>query len=171
MNAPDPNPEQTTTGTDSLEAQLKAVTAERDQNRENWLRSVADFENYRKRAQKEAETEQQYRVLPIARDLLPVLDNLQRALQAAKGSRDIDQLLQGVGMVAQQFEDILGRHQIKPIEAVGQPFDPNLHEAIQQAPSAEHPAMTVLHDVERGYRLHDRVVRPTKVIVSTKPAE
>ncbi len=152
-------------------SRLSAVEAERDDFRERWLRSQAELENFRKRSQKELEQERQYRSLPVVRDVLPGLDNLQRALQVAKTSKDVDQLLQGVQMVATQLQEALTRHAVVPIEAVGQPFDPNLHEAIQQAPSKDHPAMTVLHEVERGYQMYDRVVRPTKVIVSVAPAE
>jgi molecular chaperone GrpE len=151
--------------------QLATLQAERDDFRERWLRSQAELENYRKRAQKELDQERQYRSLPVVRDVLPALDNLQRALQTAKTSKDAEQLIKGVQMVAQQFEEALSRHAVIVIDAVGKPFDPNLHEAIQQAPSKDHPPMTVLHDVEKGYQMYDRVVRPTKVIVSVAPAE
>lgn len=151
--------------------QLATVQAERDDFRERWLRAQAELENYRKRSQKELEQEKQYRSLPVARDVLPALDNLQRALQVAKTSKDVDQLLQGVQMVATQLQEALTRHAVVPIEAVGKPFDPNQHEAIQQAPSKDHPPMTILHEVERGYQMYDRVVRPSKVIVSVAPTE
>ena len=150
---------------------LASLQTERDDFRERWLRSQAELENYRKRAQKELDQERQYRSLPVVRDVLPALDNLQRALQMAKTTKDADQLTKGVQMVVQQFEEALARHAVVPIDAVGKPFDPNLHEAIQQAPSKDHPAMTVLHDIEKGYQMYDRVVRPTKVIVSVAPAE
>ena len=80
-------------------------------------------------------------------------------------------LLDGIRMVAQQFRDILKAHSAEPIDALGKPFDPNLHEALTQIPSAEHEPMTVLQVVEMGYRLHDRVVRPARVIVSCAPPE
>src|SRR6187551_2572701 len=115
-------------------SQLATVQAERDDFRERWLRSQAELENYRKRSQKELDQEKQYRSLPVARDVLPALDNLQRALQVAKTSKDVDQLRQGVQMVATQLQEALTRHAVVPIEAVGKPFDPNQHEAIQQAP-------------------------------------
>jgi molecular chaperone GrpE len=153
----------------TLEEQLQQAIAERDANLERWQRTQAEFENYRKRSQKEQEQERLYRNLGLVREILPVLDNLQRAVQAAKGTRDVEQLLQGVQMVVQQFTDALARNSIVAIQATGQPFDPNLHEAIQQLPSADHPPMTVLQEVEQGYQLHDRVVRPTKVIVSMAP--
>jgi len=152
---------------DELSQQLQQALAERDAHHERWQRTLADWDNFRKRAAKEAEQERLYSLMPLIRDLLPGLDNLQRALQAAEQGGDIEQLVQGVQMVFQQFHDVLAKYHIEVIPAVGQPFDPNLHEAVQQMPSNEHPPMTVLHEVERGYRLHDRIVRPSKVIVSS----
>ena len=162
-------PAATAAAADDLPSQLKAALAERDPNRENWLHAQADLENYRKRIQKEMEQERQYRALPLARDLLPGLDNLQRALEAARTSSDLAKLIDGVQMVARQFDDILARHSILPIEAVGKPFDANLHQALQQVPTSDQPPMTVLSEYERGYTLHDRVVRPSTVIVSASP--
>lgn len=150
---------------------LSQAQASADDFRERWLRTQAELENFRKRSQKELDAERQYRSMPMVRDVLPVLDGLQRALQVAKSTKDVEQLLQGVEMLTQQFDAALSRQSVVPIKAVGEPFDPMLHEAIQQAPSNDHPPMTVLHEVERGYQLFDRVVRPSKVIVSVKPAE
>lgn len=151
----------------SLREQLEAAVAERDKNFENWKRAQADLENYRKRAMKEADEIRKYCVLPLVRDLLPGLDNLQRGIEAASASSNVEELVQGVGMVMKQFEDILARHAAVPIEAVGQPFDPHRHEAVQQVPSNEHPPLTVIAEIERGFMLHERVVRPSKVVVSS----
>jgi molecular chaperone GrpE len=153
----------------SFKEQLEAAAAERDANRDSWLRAQAELENYRRRVQREIEEMRQYQSLPLARDLLPALDNLHRALQAAEKSKNVSDLVEGVRMVTKQIDDALGKHGIKPIDAAGKPFDPNLHQAIQQIPSAEHPPMTVLNEVERGYVLGDRVVRPSVVIVSQTP--
>jgi molecular chaperone GrpE len=150
----------------SLLEQLQAAQAERDALKQKWLLAVADHDNYRRRMLKESEQERRYAALPLARDLLPALDNLQRALEAARNGGDVAQLSQGVQMVAKQFDDILARHAIVPIGAAGQPFDPNLHQAIQQVPSPDQPPMTVLNELERGFKMHDRVVRPSTVIVS-----
>lgn len=169
-----PTPEPNQDGPDLFAAfgqQVEQLQAKVSDLQERLLLSQAELENYRKRAQKELDQERQFRSLPLCRDVLPAFDNLQRTLQSAKGTKDVDLLLKGVQMVVQQFEEGLARHAIVPIPSVGQPFDPNLHEAIQQAPSPEHPPMTVLHEVERGYKMHERVVRPTKVIVSVKPTE
>jgi molecular chaperone GrpE len=154
----------------SFKEQLEAAAAERDANRDNWLRAQAELENFRRRVQREAEEMRQYQSLPLARDLLPALDNLHRALAAAETSQNISDLVEGLRMVAKQCDDALSKHGIKPIDAAGKPFDPNLHQAIQQLPSTEHPPMTVLNEVERGYLLKDRVVRPSVVIVSQSPA-
>jgi len=151
----------------SLTEQLQAAADERDANYDRFMRAQAEFENYRKRAQKEAEESTRYQALPITRDLLPAIDNLRRAI-AAGDTTDKQELVKGVQMVAEQFEAVLAGRSVVPIEALGKPFDPNLHEAVQQMPSAEHPPMTVLQEIERGYLLHDRVVRPSKVIVSAE---
>jgi molecular chaperone GrpE len=159
------------TGNASLKEQLEAAIAERDENRNKWLRTEAELDNYRKRVQREAEELRRYQALPLARELLPGLDNLGRALAAAETSKNVEDLLTGVSMVARQLEDILVRNSVEPIEALGQPFDPNLHEALGQMPSSDYPAMTVVQELERGYTLHDRVVRPSKVMISSGPPE
>lgn len=153
----------------SLTDQLQAAIADRDAWQQKWLLAVADFDTTRRRIQKDAEQERKYAPLPLVKDLLPALDNLQRALEAAKVSQDAGKLTEGVQMVAKQIDDILARHSIVPINAEGKPFDPNLHQAIQQLPS-DKPPMTVLVECERGYTMYDRVVRPSTVIVSAPPA-
>ena len=154
----------------SLEEQLEATRVERDENNDRFLRAQAELENYKRRAQRELAEQQLYAALPVVRDLLPVIDNFQRALDAARNSEQAADLVEGLDMVIRQLGDTLSRHGTTPISAVGEPFDPNLHEAVQQMPSLDHPPMTVLQELERGYVLHERVVRPTKVIVSTAPA-
>jgi len=153
----------------TLEEQLAAAITERDANYQRVLRSQAELENYRKRAHKEMQEARLYQALPIIRDLLPGLDNLERAIEAAEKTSDAGELVQGVQMVAKQFADFLSRQSAEPITAVGEAFDPNLHEAIQQLPSSDHPPMTVIQEVERGYTLNGRVIRPSKVIVSSGP--
>ena len=165
----DPSVAAETGGDAALEEQLAAAVAQRDANHDRWMRAVADLENYRKRVQKDAEQDRLYQALPLVRDLLPGLDNLKRAVAAAELAGQSGELATGVKLVVKQIEDVLAAHAVQPLEAVGHPFDPNLHEAVQQAPSSEHPPMTVIEELERGYRLNDRVIRPTKVIVSTNP--
>lgn len=135
------------------------------------LKSHAEVENFRKRLQRDAEQQLRYANLPLVRDILDVMDNLKRATEAASGEAgNAAALLDGVKMVTQQLQNVLAKYACKPIEAVGQPFDPNVHQAITQMPSDEVPAGTVLQEVAVGYLLHDRVVRPSQVIVSTGPA-
>jgi molecular chaperone GrpE len=101
------------------------------------------------------------------RDMLPVLDNLKRAVDAAEKTHDAASLIEGVKLVLKQFYSVLERHHCLPIESLHGPFDPNFHEAVLQQPSEQLPANTVLHEVLPGFRLHDRVVRPSQVVVST----
>jgi molecular chaperone GrpE len=145
-----------------LEAQLK------DAN-ERALRAQAELENYRKRAQRELADERRYALVNPVRDLLPVVDNLQRAIDAAAKASDGAGLLEGVKLVAGQLDAVLKQQGCQPIETVGTPFDPNQHEAIGQEPSSEHPAGTVTRSFQNGYKLHDRVIRPAQVFVSTGP--
>lgn len=131
------------------------------------LRTQAEAENIRKRLRKEMDEARKYQNLDFARGVLPIFDNLSRAVSAAENNASLEQLLIGVKMVVKQFEDILQQYQIQTIAAEGQPFDPNIHEAISMVPSADVEPNTVLQIVENGYRLHDRVIRPAKVMVST----
>jgi molecular chaperone GrpE len=117
------------------------------------------------------EDERRYAVLPLVKELLPVMDNLSRAVESAEKSHDVEGLLAGVKLVGQQFQSVLERHNVRPIEALHQPFDPNRHEAILQQPSTEFPGGTVVVVTQEGYQLHDRVVRPAQVIVSKLPEE
>ena len=135
------------------------------------IRIQADTENFRRRIQREQDDARKFESLRLLRDMLPGLDGLNRAISSAEQTGDMQTLLDGIKMVAQQFRDTLKAHAAEPIDAIGKQFDPNLHEALTQIPSAEHEPMTVLQVVETGYRLHDRVVRPTRVIVSCAPPE
>ncbi|MBX7073439.1 MAG: nucleotide exchange factor GrpE [Pirellulales bacterium] len=133
------------------------------------LRAQADLENYRKRAQREMDDERRYANMPLLKDLLPVLDNISRAVESAEKTHDVQGLLTGVQMIGKQLEDALARFGCRRIEALHQPFDPHLHQAILQQPTTEHDENTVVGVAQEGYKLHDRVVRPTQVIVSKSP--
>lgn len=133
------------------------------------LRAHAELENYRRRAQRELSDALKYANAGLVRELLPVLDNLNRAIEAATPSEENQALLEGVKMVAQQFLAALGKHGCTKVEALHAPFDPNVHEALSKIPSEEHPAMTVIHEMLPGFVLHDRVVRPSQVVVSAGP--
>ena len=153
---------------EDLEA-LRARAQQRDEYLDLLQRTRADFANYQKRNQKEREQERRYWNGPLVLDLLPALDNLDRATAAAQQANEKGPLVQGVAMVQNQLLDILRRHGITVIEAQGQPFDPNLHQAVMQQPAPEEqPANTVLQVLEKGFMIHDRVLRPAKVIVSAR---
>ena len=158
-------------GESSSSEDVESLRAERDQALDQAIRAHAELDNYRKRVSRELEQAARYQMLPLIRDLLPALDNLSRTIQAAGQTTNVDDLVKGAEMILAHFNQVLASHSTKPIEAVGQPFDPNLHEAIQQMPSEEYPPGTVIQDVEPGYMLHDRVIRPTKVIVASAPVE
>lgn len=147
-------------------AALRARAAERDQFLDLLQRTKADFDNYQKRMQRERDQDFRYRHSPLLFDLLPILDNLDRAVEAAEKAGEKGPLIAGVGLVKNQFLDLLKRYGATPISAKGQPFDPNVHQAIMQQASSEFPENTVTQVVEQGYMMHDRVLRPAKVIVS-----
>ena len=150
--------------------ELASVTAERDKYLDLARRTRADFENYQTRVRRDMEAERRYAAAALIAELLPVLDNLERALESAKKAKADPTLLEGVEIVRRQFGDTLAKHGVAPIKPEHEPFDPNLHQAVMQQPSNEHPPMTVLMTVETGYKLHDRVIRPAKVIVSAAGA-
>lgn len=157
---------------DTASAETPAeLTAKVAQLEDQLLRGQAELENFRRRSHRELADVRKYQSLPVVRDLLPGLDNLNRAVQSAEQTGDVTTLLEGIRMVAQQIQDVLKAHATQQIEAEGQPFDPNLHEALSQVPTSECPPMTVIQVVETGYVMHDRVVRPAKVIVSCAPPE
>jgi len=154
----------------TLRSSLQAAEQARDEYLTLVKQTRADFENYQKRNARDLAVERRFAQAPLAGDLLPALDNLERAVAAASQAGDKGPLAQGVALVQAQLLDALRRHGITRIDAQGQPFDPHLHQAVMQQPSAEVPPQTVLQVLEPGYRLHDRVLRPARVIVAMPPA-
>lgn len=155
------------------EDELSALKKELAEAKDKTLRTFAELENFRKRSARTLQEELKYANMSIIRDMLPVMDNLLRAIEAAEKQDQAGELteqgralLDGVKMVVEQFNTVLGKHNCTPIEAVNQPFDPNFHQAITQMPSADAAPNTVLMETQKGYVLHDRVVRPSQVIVS-----
>ncbi len=134
------------------------------------LMAHADLENFRRRTRRDTQDQLKYASLKMMSDLLDALDNLNRAVDSHQNEEGTTGLLEGVNMVAGQISAVLENHGCKKIEALGEPFDPNLHQAIQMQASDEYPEQTVMQELRSGYRLHDRVVRPSQVFVSTGPA-
>lgn len=155
--------------TSAPEAKIDQLEADLKKAQDESLRQTAEFENFRKRKQREMEEERRYAILPFARDLLAVVDNLDRALGAAATAGDNSPLHEGVKIVAAELQRVLATHHCVRIPAVGSQFDPNFHQAIAQEASSEHAAGVVSREAQVGYKLYDRVVRPAQVFVSTGP--
>ena len=133
------------------------------------LRLQAEMDKLRKRTSKEVQTERRYGPLALMRELLPVVDNVDRAIEAAQQTVDAESLLEGFQLVRQQLMTVLDHHHCEMIAADGEEFDPAFHEAILQQPSADHQANFIMLVTQTGYKLYDRVIRPAQVIVSSGP--
>jgi molecular chaperone GrpE len=145
--------------------EIDKVRAEAVENRDRYLRVVAELDNFRKRTVKMRSETRDDTLRDVLLQIGPMLDNFRRAL--GQETEDVASFRQGIEIIFKQFNDILSGYGLIEIQADGQPFDPNLHEALAQVPSAEHPPGTVMQEMEKGYMLNDRVVRPTRVVVST----
>jgi len=144
--------------------------SEAEEYKDKYLRAVAELSNYRKRSEKDREEAVRYANAAFARSLLPVLDNLQRVIASGREHPENTQaILDGAKLTLDSFKKALREHQVEPIEAEGQPFDPTVHEAMMQQPSDGHEVPTVLQVVQEGYKMLDRVIRPSRVIVSASP--
>jgi molecular chaperone GrpE len=155
----------------AADQQLAELAAALELAKDAELRARAELENFRKRVRREQEEQLRYANWNLLRDLLEVLDNLTRAVEAAeKPQADLPSLLQGVRIVADQLQAVLAKYHCQKIPAKGQPFDPELHTAIGQLPTAEQPPGTIAQVTREGYRLHDRLLRPAEVVVTTAPA-
>ncbi len=152
-----------------LSKELAEKTAEAARNWDLYLRERADVENFKKRIQREKNEALRFAIEPLARDLLPVIDNLERAVDHAAAGGNGQPLLEGVRLVLKNALDALERHGVVRIEATGKPFDPSRHEAVVQVPDALRQPNQVVEQFEPGYTLNDRLIRAAKVSVSAKP--
>lgn len=151
-----------------LESELKKAKEERDRTKEQLLRVAADFENFRKRSRKDIEEADRRGKEDAVRELLPVIDNLERAVSAAQGAADVPAIVDGLRMVLKLFDDQASRLGLSKVKAMGERFDPAIHDAIQQVETDEHPPGTVMNEIVSGYRLGDKLVRPAMVVVARK---
>ena len=145
------------------------IERERDELRDRLLRTAAEFDNYRKRTERERLEQMEMATADLARDLLPVIDDLERALDASAaddGDARLEAFRTGVQMVHRQFLETLRRRNIEPIEAVGSPFDPEWHEAIATEPAGDRPDGQITGEIRRGYRIGDRLLRASLVRVA-----
>jgi len=136
---------------------------------DKFLRAKADYQNLQKRAAEEQRNAIRYANGDFARSLVQVLDDFERTIEAAEEAPEADSIMSGVKLVHEKLLKLLGDHHVEPIEALGQPFDPHLHEALMQEPCATLPPDSVIREIERGYKLYDRVLRPARVVISKAP--
>ncbi len=155
---------------EQLERELAEAHAKSEEHLYNWQRSAADFSNFKRRTDEERATVGQYSNALLIDKLLGVLDDFDRALESVPPDAH-DAWIEGVKLVERKLRSVLESEGVTPIEAVGQPFDPNLHEAVAHEETADHPDNDVIGEVQRGYRLHDRVIRPSLVRVANNPKE
>jgi molecular chaperone GrpE len=158
-----------TSGSDPSQ-RLRQLEGELQQTQDRLLRSQAELENFRRRMQREMQDERRFANQMVLVDLLPVIDNMERAINASEQTPECAGLLQGFQMLHQLFLSTLEKHGCRRVPAEGVNFDPTLHEAVMQTPSEEHPTGAIVQVVQNGYQLQDRVIRPAQVIVSSGPA-
>ena len=161
LNDQDPQQPQEETQPDPLEE----IRRERDALQDRLLRTAAEFDNYRKRMDRERRDLAEYTAGEAIKDLLPIIDNLERALQAPAPD---DPLRKGVELIHKQMLEILRKRGVTPIEALGADFDPNVHEAVTQEESAQHREGEVMEELQRGYKVGDRLLRPAMVKVAKR---
>jgi molecular chaperone GrpE len=157
-------PKQTATEQVDLQADL-------DRFRDMAMRSQADFENYKKRSTREKEDAIKYANKSLLEKLVSIVDHFELGLEAAKGEGEKSPIYSGMNLVLKQLQDFLAENGLQPIEAVGQKFDPNVHEAIAHQPSDDVPEEYVISQTRRGYKYKDRLLRPSAVVVSSGPAK
>ncbi|MBL9214198.1 MAG: nucleotide exchange factor GrpE [Opitutaceae bacterium] len=154
-----------------LEAQLAAAKQEAAANYDRYARAVADLENFRKRTLREKEELRLFAASGLMEDVIPILDNLALGLAAARQQTEGKAIVDGVGLVLEQFKSTLARHGLKELNPAGEQFDPNFHECISHQPSPDVAEEKVMQVVRPGYTLNGRLLRPASVIVSSGPAK
>jgi molecular chaperone GrpE len=154
----------------ALQEQLANKDKEIGELKDKYLRALADTDNIRKRMRQQSEDTVRLQREGLLRDLLPITDNLERAVDAARGGGNGKPIVEGVEMVLRSLLDFLRNNGVSPRDSVGQPFDPQFHEAVDHVESGEHPPNTVINEFHRGYQVGERVLRPARVAVAKAPA-
>ena len=150
----------------TAEQEMARMQQELEEANDTMLRLAAELDNYKKRVVRERESLIKYAAQDIIQGLLQVLDNFERAIESANESKDFDSFLEGVKMIFKQMYDILERKGVSRIDAVGKTFDPTIHEAVMHVASEKYPENVVVEELQKGYMLHDRLIRPSAVAVS-----
>jgi molecular chaperone GrpE len=164
---PMPNNPASSAETAQAEDDGEGLQADLDRFRDLALRSQADFENYKKRSAREKEEAIKYANSSLLEKLIAIVDNFELGLEAARAEGEKSPVFSGMSMVLKQLMDFLADNGLQPIDATGQQFDPNLHEAIAHEPSNEFPEGVVVRQTRRGYKMKDRLLRPSSVVVSS----
>ncbi|QTA78610.1 HSP-70 cofactor [Desulfonema limicola] len=166
--SPDTDPGIETDPLAEAEKKLELAQQEAKQENERFLRLYADFENYKKRSAREIQDFRKFANDALIKELLPVLDNLERAIDSSNAANEESDksIAQGVDMTLKEILKILEKFHVKPVDAIGKPFDPNFHEAIGQEETQEYEDNIVIKEFQKGYLLHDRLIRPAMVMVS-----
>ncbi len=151
---------------DDLQTRLTKAQSEAQENYERFLRAAAELENFRKRKEREVNDLRKFANQNLFKELLGVVDNLERAILANRDGGSSDALVEGVDMTLKELLKIFEKSGVTPIAAVDQPFDPNLHEAVMQEECADVPENTVVRELQKGYQIHDRLLRAAMVVVS-----
>jgi molecular chaperone GrpE len=152
---------------DAHAAELQGLRKLADENHERFMRVQADYDNFRRRSRLEKEDFAKYASLKLVEQLLPIVDNFERALAASQQAKDYDALIKGIEMTAKQLDQVLESEGLKSIESVNQPFNPEFHQAIMQVESEEHEEGIIVEEIQKGYMLKDKVIRPAMVKVSS----
>ena len=149
---------------------LEAARAEQAKLKDQLLRTLADFDNFRKRSRRELADAERRGKDDLLKEMLPVFDNLDRASAHAETATDVKALADGIGLVLRQFTDTLGKLGIERVPSIGQPFDPAVHEAVQQMETSDFEPGTIAAEVQAGYRNSEKLIRPALVVVAKAPA-
>jgi molecular chaperone GrpE len=152
-----------------LREKLEATEKSANENYDRYLRKVAELDNFKRRASREKEEAIRFANETLVRDILPVVDNLERAIAHSKGGSNGEPLMEGVEMVLRGLFDVLAKYGVIQVSALGEPFDPGKHEAMAQVESGTHPPNTVVEEYHKGYLLRDRLLRPALVSVAKAP--
>ena len=150
-----------------MEEKLDSLEQEAKENYDRFLRVSAEFENYQKRAAREMNDFRKFANENFVKAMLPVVDNLDRAIESSSNNKHADQsMLEGVSMTLKEILKVFEQFNVKPFESLGKTFDPSLHQAVMQEETEEHPENSVVNELQKGYMMHDRLLRPAMVVVS-----
>ncbi|SDK53265.1 nucleotide exchange factor GrpE [Sediminibacillus albus] len=151
---------------DQPDQEMEALKQEKDEIYQRLLRLQAEYDNFRKRTQKEKEADRKYKSQAIVTELLPVVDNFERALGTAPGDDSAAGFVEGIEMVYRQLKDALEKEGVEEIKTEGEPFDPNVHQAVMQVEDDQYESNVVVEELQKGYKLKDRIIRPAMVKVN-----